>query len=162
MKISLYMTSDFLGESVEMAYKCQNCDYVSQDLSNHRRHLEGVHGGAVYKCKICSKEFKWQRSLRRHMAMNHPFGVSRGGFKGFAICNSKSFTHNGEIGLSSPMPNKNHFGSGYNVDNIHRVFDIGLKENFKLFVSGPSRCGKTVFVAKLIENIQSFAKQPLL
>ena len=34
------------------------------------------------------------------------------------------------------------------------------KENFKLFVSGPSRCGKTVFVAKLIENIQSFAKQP--
>merc|ERR1712082_320246 len=40
------------------------------------------------------------------------------------------------------------------------VFDIRLKENFKLFVSGPSRCGKTVFVAKLIENIQSFAKQP--
>ena len=68
--------------------------------------------------------------------------------------------HNGEIGLSSPIPNKNHFGSGYNVDNIHGVFDIRLKENFKLFVSGPSRCGKTVFVAKLIENIQSFAKQP--
>ena len=41
-----------------------------------------------------------------------------------------------------------------------RSFDIRLKENFKLFVSGPSRCGKTVFVAKLIENIQSFAKQP--
>ena len=30
-------------------------------------------------------------------------------------------------------------------------FDIRLKENFKLFVSGPSRCVKTVFVAKLIE-----------
>ena len=68
--------------------------------------------------------------------------------------------HNGEIRLASPIPNKNHFGSGYNVDNIHGVFDIRLKENFKLFVSGPSRCGKTVFVAKLIENIQSFAKQP--
>ena len=40
------------------------------------------------------------------------------------------------------------------------LFDIRLKENFKLFVTGPSRCGKTVFVAKLIENIQSFAKQP--
>merc|ERR1711954_314656 len=68
--------------------------------------------------------------------------------------------HNGGIRLSSPIPNKNHFGSGYDVDNIHRVFDIRLKENFKLFVSGPSRCGKTVFVAKLIEHIQSFAKQP--
>ena len=40
------------------------------------------------------------------------------------------------------------------------TFDIRLKENFKLFVSGPSRCGKTVFVSKLIENIKSFAKQP--
>ena len=39
-------------------------------------------------------------------------------------------------------------------------FDIRLKENFKLFVSGPSRCGKTVFVARLIEKIKTFAKQP--
>lgn len=37
-------------------------------------------------------------------------------------------------------------------------FDIRLKENFKLFISGPSRCGKTVFVSKLIENIHTFAK----
>merc|ERR1711954_560825 len=94
------------------------------------------------------------------MTMNHPFDVSRGEFIGFDIGNTESFTHNGEIGLSSPMPNKNHFGSGYNVDNIHGVFDVRLKENFKLFLSGPSRCGKTVFVAKLIENIQSFAMQP--
>ena len=41
-----------------------------------------------------------------------------------------------------------------------QMIDIRLKENFKLFVSGPSRCGKTVFVAKLIENIHSFSKKP--
>merc|ERR1712082_3626 len=68
--------------------------------------------------------------------------------------------HDGGIRLSSPLPNKNHFGSGYDVDNIHRVFDIRLKENFKLFVSGPSRCGKTVFVSKLLENINNFSKLP--
>ena len=39
------------------------------------------------------------------------------------------------------------------------VYDIRLKENFKMFVSGPSRCGKTVFVSKLLENIQAFSKQ---
>ena len=33
-------------------------------------------------------------------------------------------------------------------------------ENFKLFVTGPSRCGKTVFVSKLLENIQNFSKLP--
>ena len=42
------------------------------------------------------------------------------------------------------------------VDNIHGVFDIRLKENFKLFVSGPSRCGKTVFIAKWY-NVKSLA-----
>ena len=40
------------------------------------------------------------------------------------------------------------------------LFDICLKENFSLFVRGPSRCGKTVFVAKLLENIHAFAKLP--
>ena len=38
-------------------------------------------------------------------------------------------------------------------------FDIRLKENFKLFISGPSRCGKTFFVSDLIENIEGFSKQ---
>ena len=51
------------------------------------------------------------------------------------------------------------FGNSHGFDS-KGSFNIMLKENFKLFVSGPSRCGKTVFVAKLIENIQSFAKQP--
>merc|ERR1711954_473448 len=94
------------------------------------------------------------------MAINHPFGVSRGGFKGFEIGNTKSFTHNGEIGLASSVSNENHFVSGYNEDNIHGGFDLRLKENFKLFVSGPSRCGKTIFISKLLGNIHNFAKLP--
>ena len=40
------------------------------------------------------------------------------------------------------------------------MFDIRLKENFKLFVSGPSRCGKTFFISKLLENIDTFSKDP--
>ena len=40
------------------------------------------------------------------------------------------------------------------------VYDIRLKENFKVFISGPSRCGKTVFVSNLLERINEFAKMP--
>ena len=40
------------------------------------------------------------------------------------------------------------------------MFDIRLKENFKLFVSGPSRCGKTFFISELLENIDTFLKDP--
>ena len=34
------------------------------------------------------------------------------------------------------------------------------QSNFKLFVTGPSRYGKTVFVSKLLENIHAFSKLP--
>ena len=44
--------------------------------------------------------------------------------------------------------------------NLTGVFDIRLKENFKLFVSGPSRCGKTVLISKLLENIHNFSRLP--
>ena len=40
------------------------------------------------------------------------------------------------------------------------MFDIRLKENFKLFISGPSRCGKTFYIADLLENISTFAREP--
>ena len=40
------------------------------------------------------------------------------------------------------------------------IFYKRLKENFKLLISGPSRRGKTVFVAKLFENIDTFCKLP--
>ena len=83
-----------------------------------------------------------------------------GSGKGFDIGNTKSFKHNGEIGLASSVSNENYFEGWYNVDNIHGGFDLRLKENFKLFVTGPSRCGKTVFVSELLENIDNFAKLP--
>ena len=39
------------------------------------------------------------------------------------------------------------------------AYDVRLKENFKLFISGPSRCGKTFFISELLENIDSFTKE---
>ena len=103
-----------------MVYECQHCDYVSQDLSNYKQHLEGVHGGAMYKCKICSKEFKWQRSLRRHMVLNHSFGASEVGLDGFNIGNAKSFTHNRAVDMVAPSHISNI------SSNICGKFDIRL------------------------------------
>ena len=44
--------------------------------------------------------------------------------------------------------------------SYEKMFDIRLKENFKLFISGPSRCGKTFYIADLLENISTFAREP--
>ena len=40
------------------------------------------------------------------------------------------------------------------------MYDIRLKENFKLFLAGPSRCGKTFFVADLLQNLGTISKDP--
>ena len=40
------------------------------------------------------------------------------------------------------------------------MYDIRLKENFKLFLSGPSRCGKTFFIADLLQNLATISKDP--
>ena len=75
-----------------------------------------MHDVNVYKCNFCGNEYKWEYSLKWHM--------------------KKHEGHNGEIWLVRSMPNQNLFGRGYNVDDIHGVFDIRLKENVKLFVTG--------------------------
>ena len=40
------------------------------------------------------------------------------------------------------------------------MYDIRLKEKFKLFLSGPSRCWKTFFVGNVLENLLTFAREP--
>jgi hypothetical protein len=45
-------------------------------------------------------------------------------------------------------------------DENYEYFDVRLKENFKLFISGPSRSGKTIFVKKFLKNLNIFTKAP--
>ena len=39
-------------------------------------------------------------------------------------------------------------------------YDVRLKENFKLFIAGPSGAGKTWFVQELMKNLDIFTKAP--
>ena len=39
------------------------------------------------------------------------------------------------------------------------VFDIRLKENFKLFLAGPSACGKTTFIIDVIKHLDKITIQ---
>lgn len=38
-----------------------------------------------------------------------------------------------------------------------KMYNVQLKENFKIFIGGPSRCGKTTFVVDLIQNLSNLA-----
>ena len=97
-------------------------------------------------CYECNYSTNDKSNMRRHVRLMHKKNIhfnDSGNCKG--VISVKKMQ-------DSFYSNKKHA--------LEEIVDIRLKENFKLFVSGPSRCGKTVFVAKLLENIQGFAKQP--
>ena len=99
-------------------------------------------------CNDCDYSTKKKSNMDRHIMRWHGLSNKNSKERNGQISNIATITYN----RTKSFANNVHIKEGF--------IDIRLKENFKLFVSGPSRCGKTVFVAKLIENIQSFAKQP--
>ena len=92
----------------------------------------------MYKCSDCIYSTKRPYDLKRHMKAIHKDSQS------------KEIFYLGENQPTNTLYSMN-----------QDVYDIRLKENFKLFISGPSRCGKTVFVSNLLERINEFAKVPL-
>ena len=91
----------------------------------------------MYKCQVCSYSTNRSYNLRRHEKFNHK--------------DSEPIEHMSNV-YSSLQPT--------NTVSSTNPNDIRLKENFKVFISGPSRCGKTVFVSNLLEKINEFAKVP--
>ena len=88
----------------------------------------------MFSCEICSKPFNRKDNMQRHI--NNIHNETQRLVKG--VMPTSSYIANQQMDEFE----NNQLGSGYIVDNMHGVFDIRLKENFKLFVSGPSRCGK--------------------
>ena len=67
-----------------------------------------------------------------------------------------NLNNNNNISSNSQIIPEQHHLSRRNKE----YFDIRLKENFKIFISGPSRSGKTVFVKNLLQKLSIFSKSP--
>merc|ERR1711954_306817 len=99
----------------------------------------------MFPCQYCNYVSKRRYDVKRHEKALHKNGT----YQDYGFQNS-------DLGV----PTQQDRGESLNFPLSHKSFDIRLKENFKMFVSGPSRCGKTVFVSKLLEKIHAFAKIP--
>ena len=98
----------------------------------------------MYKCQDCSYSTKRSTDLRRHEKAKHKQSELKEMYN-----NSTLSSTNLNIYKNSNLSSTN-----------HNIYDVRLKDNFKVFISGPSRCGKTVFVSNLLERINEFAKMP--
>ena len=111
--------------------------------------MECENGNTVekYRCEYCNycSLYKW--AVKRHIRNKHSKTVSKS-----KIVSKSDIPENRVDNRSNILPTQNKING--------EVYDVRLKENFNLFISGPSRCGKTFFISDLLENIDSFAKQP--
>ena len=138
-----------------------------------------------YACDSCSYSSNYKYDLKRHQKVHYPEtysnsrieknqSISTSGYPVQAMnlsnhVNVPQCPPNQVINIQPPHSHINPSSSSNNNkkkkipvihDNSSQKFDLRLKENFKLFVSGPSRSGKTVFVKELIKNLDIFAKAP--
>ena len=90
-----------------------------------------------YSCHICHYSTTRKNNLERHL---------------------KAHDEKGELNVvHSQMGLGNTQNTSTNGPPISEVkVDLRLIPNFKLFICGPSRCGKTYFVYSLISNIKRF------
>ena len=102
-------------------------------------------------CNFCEYSTKDSSNFKRHNRAKHS--------KSTISAYEEDSDIKSDLKSRLPMPlSSESFGNSKKY--VGGLVDVRLEENFKLFVSGPSRCGKTVFVSNLIENIGLIAKKP--
>ena len=138
----------------------------------------------MHQCQFCSYSTNWSSNLRKHERAKHIEYVLNQNYIKNTVFSNNSRTHVNCMYNEGEL-NQNHNNTLYSnnsrsqekvmhtdcelkepyIDNTvystnNEIYDLRLKENFKVFISGPSRCGKTVFVSNLLERINEFAKVP--
>ena len=129
---------------------------MNNDVQNFR---QNVSNNKTHKCRFCGYASNKVSNVKRHETVNH-------NNQNFQIPNLNQNHQIPNNPTTDEVVNKRKGSvittNGYLEHNKlnKEEHDVRLKENFKLFISGPSRCGKTFFVSELLENINSFAKKP--
>ena len=100
----------------------------------------------IHRCPHCSYEGARLWNLKRHMALQHDVKQLGGGR--FSDTPHKAHVEGAQHNYTSQhvnlqTPTQHLFNPQSSAQDMYNSYDIRLKENFKLFISGPSRCGKT-------------------
>ena len=139
-----------------MPFTCTYCEYSSNYAHNLKRHLLR-HG-------MQQTNLKEQRVEGEHSSSNEQQQQIISGYPTQALNLSNNIqippTTTKQIINIHPPNNTTSFKKPIIHDENYEYFDIRLKENFKLFISGPSRSGKTIFVKEFLKNLNIFTKAP--
>ena len=101
----------------------------------------------MYKCQGCTFATNWLTNLRRHEKGKHKEDKLKETYIKNTVYSNNSRSQEKVMHNEGELKEKYIENTVYSMDQD--VYDIRLQENFKVFISGPSRCGKTVFVFNL-------------
>ena len=136
-------------------FTCSFCNYSSIYKQNRDRHIKIHNKSNEQPVKHKHKQFQHQQSdLQQEQSITGMPTQALNLANNIQVPPTTKQIIN--IQAPQPIPNKKPILHGEKND----YFDVRLKENFKLFISGPSRSGKTVFIQKLLQNIDVFTKSP--
>ena len=118
----------------------------------------------MHQCQFCSYSTNWSSNLRKHERAKHIEYVLNQNYIKNTVFSNNSRTHVNCMHNEGEL-NQNHNNTLYSnnsrsqekvmyndgelkepyIDNTvystnNEVYDLRLKENFKVFISGPSRC----------------------
>ena len=129
-------------------HQCDKCSFASSRKFNLQRHYKRRHD---FDTVTSLDQLKAQTQQQYHHEQVHQAPHHD---------QHHQDDQNGDGGVGMGLDKQ-----GINIPNdlllqaCTKPYDIRLKENFKMFISGPSRCGKTFFVSELLDNIDGFSKQ---
>ena len=137
-------------------FKCDNCHYTSNYKYNVNRH-QVVHNAMPSITQNNQQTtLNHQSSNREIQRIDTPYPV-----QALNLANNVQIPPTTQQIINiQPPTNRLPIKKPVIHEDNQKFFDVRLKENFKLFISGPSRSGKTVFVQKLIENMNIFSRSP--
>ena len=136
-------------------HACNQCNYSSNYKHDLKRHQK-VHFQETFPNSRIDKEQFISSNGYPVQAMNLSNNINLPECAPNQVINIQPPHSSHQNSLISPIKKKPIIQN----NNSTKRFDLRLKENFKLFISGPSRSGKTLFVKKLIENLDILAKTP--
>ena len=90
-------------------------------------------------CSVCPYRSVWRSAVRRHEKTVHKI-------------EEPESEREGRIVSTNQQPSSQ--------DDTPEVYNILLEPYFKIFVSGPSKSGKTHFIAELLMNLTKFSARP--
>ena len=68
----VHQKKEGLSKKIDIDYKCDQCNFTTEDKYQLSSHKKAKHSGILYDCDECDHQSAYKKNLYRHKRMKHP------------------------------------------------------------------------------------------